>query len=124
MKHIGPRLRVYFKTRGYTYLSFFKWDSIEKLFKLLWDNSTYSITVDYSYLEESLRILNMKGYRGKDGTSLETYFLANNDWNSIVPLWEFVNGFIYDNPILKEKGSGRILVKLSKTNSIDCTLIA
>ena len=124
MKHIGPRLRVYFKTRGYTHLSFLKWSTIEKLFKLLWDNSTYSVTVDYSYLEESLNILNMKGYRGKDGLSLETYFLANNDWNSIVPLWEFINGFIYDNPILKEKGSGRILVKLSKTNSIDCTLIA
>jgi hypothetical protein len=50
MKDIGPKLRVYFKTKGYTDLSFYKWDTIEKLFNLLWENSTYSITIDYSYI--------------------------------------------------------------------------
>jgi hypothetical protein len=124
MKDIGPKLRGYFKTKGYTNLSFPKWDTIEKLFNLLWENSTYSITIDYSYLERSLTILDVKGYRGKDGLSLETFFLANNDWNRIITIWSFVCGFVRDNPALEEKGSGRILVKLSKTHSIDCTLIA
>lgn len=124
MKDIGPKLRVNLKTKGYTNLSFPKWDTIEKLFDLLWKNSTYSITIDYSYLERSLTILDVKGYRGKDGLSLETFFLANNDWNRIITIWSFVCGFVRDNPALEEKGSGRILVKLSKTHSIDCTLIA
>ena len=124
MKNIGPRLKVYLKTKGYTHLPFFKWDTIEKLFGLLWENSTYSITVDYCYLEESLKVLNVKGYRGRDGLSLETFFLLNNNWDSIHPIRYFIHEFIYNNSALQEKGSGRILVKLSKTGPIYCTLIA
>lgn len=120
----SPKLRLYSNIKGYYYLPFEEWNTIEKIFSLLWKNAVYSITIDYCHLEESTKILDVKGWMGKDGQSLERFFLANNDWSRILPIWEFVSEFLWKNSILKEKGAGRILVKLSKNGPIDCTLIA
>ena len=123
MTYTSPTLKV-LTNKGYEELPLSSWINIEKFFDLLWANFTYSITIDYCYLEGSLKILNVKGYRGRDGLSLETMFLSHNHWNSIIPIWTFVNGFLLDNKVLQQKEAGRILVKLSKKDSINCTLIA
>jgi hypothetical protein len=120
----SPKLKLYSNTKGYYYLPFEEWSTIEKIFSLFWKNAAYSMTIDYCHLDESTKILDVKAWMGKDGQSLERFFLGDNDWNRILPIWEFISSFLWENPILKEKGAGRILVKLSKTYPIDCTLIA